>query len=263
MSDDRRGRGPRRGPLAHHPAGGRRPDPGGKRPAWAGHRQPAAWPETFCGCDDCKAACLNSPGWFLPGEIERLADYLNLTLEALFRKYLAVGITELPDGSKRHGVMPHKFRDHKRPGHVWTLAELAEPGRCVFYDHGKCEIYPVRPFECSRMIHSHRKELKLLRRWVVEQWTRAALQPFEAWTGQRLFPKHVPAGAEPQGRRAQWRQRHQARVAEDREVLDQPRRPAAHADDDEAGAPARRPRPRPRFRSRPRKKPAPESNSET
>ncbi len=210
MTDHRRERGRR----PDHEAGAfehaGRPAQPDKRPPWRRRQASQPWPETSCSCDACKEACLNSPGWFLPGEVERLADYLNLTLEALFRKFLAIGTTHMPDGSRRHGVMPHKLRDHKKPGALWTLAELAEPGRCIFYDHGKCSIYPVRPFECSRMIHSHRKETKQLRQFIVEQWTRGPLQIYEAWVGRRLFPKHVPAGAHdgpPQSRRALWRPR--------------------------------------------------------
>ena len=199
MSDHSPGR-PRRPdrPLPPHAIGDhaprRQPQVEEKRSPWQAPRRLAEWPVTSCGCDDCKDACLNSPGWFLPEELDRLADYLNLTLEALFQKHLAVSTAEMPDGSKRHGVMPHKLRDHKKPGQLWTLGEVAAPGRCVFFDHGKCTIYPVRPFECARVFHSHRKELRILRVQVVERWTREALRLYEDWVGHRLFPKHLPAG---------------------------------------------------------------------
>ncbi len=192
-----RSRPPR--PFGKLPGGRRAPQSEAKRPPWLAPRRLQDWPETSCGCDDCQEACLSSPGWFLPEQVERVADYLNLTLEALFRKYLAVSVAELADGSRRHGVMPHKLRDHKRPGGLWTLPELAEPGRCVFFDRGKCGIYPVRPFECSRMIHSHRKELKTLRRQVVERWTREELRFYERLIGRKLFPKHMPAGESASG----------------------------------------------------------------
>jgi len=28
-------------------------------------------------------------------------------------------------------------------------------GECVFYQHGLCEIYPVRPYECTKYYHNN------------------------------------------------------------------------------------------------------------
>lgn len=142
---------------------------------------------TSCDCADCRAACTNSPGWFTPDEIPRLAEHLGLSVEETFRRKLAVGVTHMPDGSLRHGVMPHKLRDSKKPGAVWTLPELAQPGRCVFFDQGLCSIHPVRPNECARMIHGSGHDAVKLRHSVVEKWDDAALAPYKALTGRRLF----------------------------------------------------------------------------
>lgn len=43
-----------------------------------------------CKCESCQAACRQKPGWFLPGEAERVAEYLGISLEDLFRTKLAV-----------------------------------------------------------------------------------------------------------------------------------------------------------------------------
>jgi Fe-S-cluster containining protein len=144
------------------------------------------FPVTSCDCADCRAACLNSPGWFTPEQIGPLADHLGLTVAELFRRRLAVGVTALPGGRRAHGVMPHKLRDGKKPGSVWTLAELAQPGRCVFYDRGRCGIYRFRPYECARMIHDRPDEAVRLRRRIVPRWTAEALQPFADLVGRRL-----------------------------------------------------------------------------
>ncbi len=115
-----------------------------------------------------------------------MARHLGLSVAEAFARFLALGVTAMPDGSLRRGVMPHKLRDRKRPGSVWTLAELAEPGRCVFYDRGRCAIYPVRPFECSRMMHDQDLgQARRLRRAIVRLWTPAALAPFERLPGGR------------------------------------------------------------------------------
>lgn len=136
-----------------------------------------------CECDHCRAACRNAPGWFTPEQIPRLAKHLGLSIEDTFRRFLAVGVTHLDDGSQRAGVMPHKLRDGKKPGSRWTLAEIAAPGRCVFFDHGRCSIYPVRPDECARMMHDRGDQTRRIRLRIVARWTEAALAPFLALAG--------------------------------------------------------------------------------
>ncbi len=150
---------------------------------------------TSCDCKDCVAACLNSPGWFMPGGVKALANHMNLDIPTLFQKYLAVGVTAMPDGSQRHGVMPHKMRDGKKPGGVWTLGELAQPGRCIFFDRGRCTVHPVRPYECARMIHDRKKDSIKLRHLIIKSWTPEALKPYAELTGKHLF------GAPPRERR--------------------------------------------------------------
>lgn len=140
-----------------------------------------------CDCSECRAACTNSPGWFRPDQIEEAADFMALSVEEFFRRHLAVGVTEMPDGSLRHGVMPHKLRDRKKPGSVWSLDELDPPGRCTFFDHGLCTIHEVRPDECARMIHGRAHDAVALRHEIVEAWTDKALQPYSRLTKKRLF----------------------------------------------------------------------------
>jgi Fe-S-cluster containining protein len=144
------------------------------------------FPVTSCACERCRAACLNSPGWFTPAQIPRLARHLGLTVAETFRKHLAIGVTAMPDGTLRSGVMPHKLRDGKKPGALWTLRELERPGRCVFYDRGKCAIYPVRPYECARMIHDRPDAAVRLRHTIIPRWSAAALAPFAELVGHRL-----------------------------------------------------------------------------
>jgi Fe-S-cluster containining protein len=145
-----------------------------------------AFPVTSCDCTDCRAACLNSPGWFTPDQIAPLARHLGLTVAATFAKHLAVGVTLMPDGTRRFGVMPHKLQDGKKPGSLWTLDELARPGRCIFFDRGRCSIYPARPYECARMMHDRPRDAVRLRHTIVPRWTAAALAPFAELVGRKL-----------------------------------------------------------------------------
>jgi len=153
------------------------------------------FPVTSCDCPDCRAACLNSPGWFMPNQIAPLANHLGLSVPELFQKKLAVGVTRLPDGGHVHGVMPHKLQDGKKPGAVWSLRELAIPGRCIFFDRGRCTIYKYRPYECARMMHDRPREAVRLRRRIVPRWTAAALRLFGELVGVKL------SGARPRNRR--------------------------------------------------------------
>jgi len=148
--------------------------------------KPGNFPVTSCDCPDCRAACLNSPGWFMPNQIAPLANHLGLSVSDLFRTKLAVGVTGMPGGQLVHGIMPHKLRDGKKPGTVWTLPELARPGRCVFFDRGKCTIYKYRPFECARMMHDRPTEAVKLRQRIIPRWTNGALQEFAGLVGRKL-----------------------------------------------------------------------------
>jgi Fe-S-cluster containining protein len=183
MPGKRIGRATGRGKSPARPASRRAaPPPDGPRRQ---PRSPGQWPDSSCDCTACRQACLNSPGWFLPDQLQPLADHLGVPLAEVFRRYLAVGTTLMPDGRLCHGVMPHKLRDHKTPGSIWRLEELAVPGRCIFYDRGRCTIYPVRPFECSRMLHSRIQGAERLRHWIVERWTPTKLKPFLTRARQR------------------------------------------------------------------------------
>jgi len=122
----------------------------------------------------------------MPNQIAPLANHLGLSVSDLFRTKLAVGVTGMPGGQLVHGIMPHKLRDGKKPGTVWTLPELARPGRCVFFDRGKCTIYKYRPFECARMMHDRPTEAVKLRQRIIPRWTNGALQEFAGLVGRKL-----------------------------------------------------------------------------
>ena len=43
-----------------------------------------------CTCGYCRDGCTRKPGWFLPGEAEKAAGFMGMTLPDFFRAYLAV-----------------------------------------------------------------------------------------------------------------------------------------------------------------------------
>ena len=98
-----------------------------------------------CTCGYCRDGCTRKPGWFLPGEAERAAQYMDLPLDEFFAKYLAVdwweADTEIPETT--FVLSPAIVGEE-------TGAEFpAVPtGTCVFYKDQRCQIHAVKPHEC-------------------------------------------------------------------------------------------------------------------
>jgi len=100
-----------------------------------------------CQCDDCKSACSHRPGWFAPGEAEKAAAYLNMTLEEFFQKHLSVDYwVDIPniyvlapasDKSVKGGMYPED-----------------PTGVCTFLKDGLCTIHTVKPYECKHYDHT-------------------------------------------------------------------------------------------------------------
>lgn len=102
--------------------------------------------ERSCSCERCKRACRFKPGWFLPGEVEKLAPHLGVSLEELFKTRLMVDWWA--DGVHPIFVLSPAVLDGE------LGAEFLEVplGVCIFFKEGLCDIYPFRPFECHSMI---------------------------------------------------------------------------------------------------------------
>lgn len=77
-------------------------------------------------CTGCGGCCTGAPGyiWVSLKEIEDIASFLNLTIDAFAKKYLR-------EVNNRYSLL-------ERPGNF----------DCVFLKDKKCEIYSVRPKQC-------------------------------------------------------------------------------------------------------------------
>ena len=125
-----------------------------------------------CSCEQCVSACSFKPGWMLPGDAERMAEHLGVTLDALFTERLGVDWWE--DTSwKREGGLPYTevlapATTTMVPGNLYTQ----DPhGVCTFLKEGKCEVHPAKPFECRQMLHSDsRDDTQARKRLVVKAW---------------------------------------------------------------------------------------------
>ena len=98
-----------------------------------------------CQCQRCKAACIRKPGWFLPEEAEKAAEYLGISLQEFFNKYLGVDwwVTSEPIFVLAPALVGEETGT-EYPG--------KPDGQCVFYKNGLCDIHPVKPYECVKLI---------------------------------------------------------------------------------------------------------------
>jgi len=140
-----------------------------------------------CSCRDCASACYKKPGWFLPQEIKPVADFLGITEQQFFHRYLSVDYFGLPN---EFLFVLSPATENSTPGEVFPL----EPsGMCVFLKNGKCGIHAVKPFECR--LYDHRK--KILTKEESDKSTEEHLAVAEAWVPYKDYIAKL-LGKEPQ-----------------------------------------------------------------
>ena len=94
-------------------------------------------------CQYCRDGCTEKPGWFLPGEAEKAAEFTGMSLPEFFRAYLAVDWWEVSGGPDVFVLSPALVG--AEPGSEFP----GDPrGTCVFYKGERCRIHPVKPAEC-------------------------------------------------------------------------------------------------------------------
>ncbi len=78
-------------------------------------------------CTGCGRCCTGGPGyaWVNVEEIEKIAAYLNLSLDDFGKKYL------------------------RQIGNRYALLERGKNFDCIFLKGKQCQIYPVRPTQCQ------------------------------------------------------------------------------------------------------------------
>jgi Fe-S-cluster containining protein len=109
-----------------------------------------------CACYKCKGACRSKPGWYLPGEAERTAKLLGISLQELFDKYLCVDWYEwFNDWGDSHDTFLLAPATTKTdPGgisHYWNT------GICIFLKNWHCTIHGAHPHECRKYSHVSRR----------------------------------------------------------------------------------------------------------
>jgi Fe-S-cluster containining protein len=96
-------------------------------------------------CERCRHGCTHKPGWFLPGEAEKAAELLGMTLPEFFGAYLAVDWWEdTPDIFLLSPAIAGEEPGTEFPGNP--------RGACVFYENGRCRIHRAKPHECREAL---------------------------------------------------------------------------------------------------------------
>jgi Fe-S-cluster containining protein len=102
-----------------------------------------------CQCDVCCGACTKKPGWFLPGQAEKAAELLGLSLKEFFHKYLGIDYFIQKDGKFLYVLAPAIVT--MEPGQEYPFSPF---GQCVFYENNMCKIHAAKPIECAKWDHS-------------------------------------------------------------------------------------------------------------
>ena len=103
-------------------------------------------PRISCDCNKCKGACTVKPGWMLPGEAEKIAEHLGITLQELFDDFLLVDY--YLSYQKGHKYLLSPALKGKKPGDMTPSNPM---GVCIFFDEETehCQIHEVAPYECQ------------------------------------------------------------------------------------------------------------------
>ena len=153
---------------------------------------------THCTCKECISYCKKQPGWFRPGEMPRLAEFLEMSLKEVFRKYLIADFwigesadihvlspikdfnrlkseeeREMLDRQRRHNEL--MGWDFDRPGSYasWGYAFIHAP--CNFLELERCKIYAARPFECAVSRHDNKESTSSIRELITGEWKKTKL----------------------------------------------------------------------------------------
>jgi len=105
---------------------------------------------TGCTCATCRSFCERHPGLFAPGQVERLAEYLSLSVQEVFARHL---VAEWSTDGRIMALRPATVSEQAGSA-VEAPADF--PGRCVFLtDAGRCSVHATKPLECRRADHEY------------------------------------------------------------------------------------------------------------
>ena len=117
----------------------------------------APFERTTCACKDCVDCCKSQPGSLIPGDMERIAEHLGLSMRVTALKFWAS-----PGALLMNTATGSTFR-------VGTITPRKVHGKCIFLDDDdRCTIHAVAPAGCSYFdTHQSREEGMPISKWVV------------------------------------------------------------------------------------------------
>ncbi len=90
---------------------------------------------TVCACTECVACCKQQPGFLIPGDIQRIAEFLGAPVQEFL--WASPGAKAMDTRTGRVFSIP-------------TITPRMKDGRCAFLDENdRCKIHPVAPFGCA------------------------------------------------------------------------------------------------------------------
>jgi len=98
-----------------------------------------------CTCPKCIECCERRPGWFKPGEAEKAARLLRMSLQDFFNKYLVVDYWARMEGDINL-LMP---RQVDAAGRRLSYSDAFRVSPCVFLQNDRCGIHAAKPYECK------------------------------------------------------------------------------------------------------------------
>lgn len=102
---------------------------------------------TECTCPECIECCKHRPGWFKPGEAEKAAAYLGLSLPDFFKKYLVVDFWLRMEGDINL-LIPKQVE--QEGGRKLSYSDAFHLADCIFLSKdNRCTIHAVKPSECK------------------------------------------------------------------------------------------------------------------
>ncbi len=121
-----------------------------------------------CQCGVCKNACETRAGWRIPGDAERIAAFLGISLSYLFKTRLAVDYWLGDDTNNSSVFILAPVVYGATPGELYPYRPY---GICTFYKDDLCEVHDVKPFECATMMHGDKPKVTEKRhRSIMESW---------------------------------------------------------------------------------------------
>lgn len=112
---------------------------------------------TSCNCRLDRKNCKRQPGHLLPGQLAKIAEHLQVSLEKVRRYFWnSPGMVVLRNGG---------------PERIRTITPRFKKGKCIFLrKNGDCAIYPVAPFGCRYFdVHMDAEEGQLRAQWGARQ----------------------------------------------------------------------------------------------